>query len=106
MQIVLEGVAGSGYYSDMAVDDVLIIPCSSLDDLNPGKQLSLTFNERKRNVYLFCVISIRETRGRGNVTETRNTGSLKGMDDALLNELFGGRPLDQKLIHIIISAHA
>ena len=31
---------------------------------------------------------------------------LKGMDGALLNELFWGRPLDQKLIHTINSAHA
>ena len=32
--------------------------------------------------------------------------SLKGMDVALLNELFLGRPVDQKLIHTMISVHA
>ena len=31
---------------------------------------------------------------------------LKGMNGALLNKLFLDRPLNQKLIHSIISAHA
>ena len=55
-----------------------------------------------------------QQRGFHNIAATKNDTCLglfgpvflKGMDGVLLKELFLGRPLDQKLIPTIISAHA
>ena len=37
LQVILEAVAGNGYLGDIAVDDVLIGPCSSLSYLDTSK---------------------------------------------------------------------